>query len=409
MSTHQGARIPVPPAGSEQLSWRPQRPEVYSGAERARQTGAYAAAVPAEIAGLEVRLSAADAADAEEAARALVAFDAHAVRALGVDDPALAPMSAILLRTESASSSQIERLTTSAKQLALAEIDEGEKANAREVVGNVRAMEAALALSADIDEQTILAMHRELLRDDLIDHGEAGRFREQQVWIGGDDAGPIGAEFVAPRHERVPGAVRDVVAFLRRADVPVVPLTAIAHAQFETIHPFVDGNGRTGRALAQAVIRSRGLVRAATVPISAGLLIDTARYFEALDAYRAGDAGPIVRRFAIAFRYAATTGEALVDRLAEQLDDSKAKLAGVRSDAAAWRVLPLLIGQPAVNLRYLVKQGFGEMSALRALGVLTERGVLVERTGRARNRVWQHPGVFSVLDEYAAEIRRHGV
>lgn len=98
-------------------------------------------------------------ADVEDATRALVAFDRHAQSRLGTDNPALGPMTAILLRTESASSSQIEQLTTSAKQLALAEIDEGDKANALTVIGNVRAMEAALQLSDDISEDSILATH----------------------------------------------------------------------------------------------------------------------------------------------------------------------------------------------------------------------------------------------------------
>ncbi len=96
-----------------------------------------------------------------------------------------------------------------------------------------------------------------------------------------------------------------------------------------------------------------------------------------------------------------------MDNLVEQLEESRAKMTGLRSDAAAWKVLPTLIGQPAVNSKYLMsKLGLGEMAAQRALDALTDRGVLVETSGRGRNRVWQHPGVFEVLDGYAAQIRR---
>jgi Fic family protein len=86
----------------------------------------------------------------------------------------------------------------------------------------------------------------------------------------------------------------DLVAFAGRTDVPVLIQAAIAHAQFETIHPFPDGNGRTGRALLQGMLRHGGLTRNITVPVSAGLLNDTNAYFRALAEYRAGKADAIV-------------------------------------------------------------------------------------------------------------------
>jgi len=356
-----------------------------------------------------VRISTADlAADIDDASRALGDFDTHAAVRLGSDNPAIGPMAAILLRTESASSSQIEHLTTSARQIALAEIDEGDRANAALVVGNVRAMEAAIALADRLDEQTILGMHRELLRGSHSMRGEAGRFRSELVWIGGrDSAGPRGADYIAPQHGLLPAAVADLVTFMGRGDLPALAQVAVAHAQFETIHPFADGNGRTGRALAHAMLRAKGLTRHQTVPISAGLLRDTTGYFAALGAYRDGDAAPIIRRFADATRFAAVTGRTLVDDLAARDDESAQKLAGVRSQAVAWRVLPLLVGQPVVNARYLAATlNTTERSAHRALDILVERGVLVERTGWRRNRVWQHPGILDVLDDYAEMVRR---
>lgn len=380
---------------------------MFSRAEVTRQTGPYEATIAAPIAGWRPEVSGADAADVEDATRELVAFDEHARRALGTDDPALGPMAAILLRTESASSSQIEQLTTSARQLALAEIGEGEKVNALTVIGNVRAMEAALALSFDITEDAILHMHAALLRHQAGLEHEAGRYRQEQVWIGPGEAGPRRAEFVAPHHDRVPGAIADLLRFIRRSDISVLVQTAVAHAQFETIHPFVDGNGRTGRALAQSILRNKGLVRSTSVPISAGLLVQTGRYFDALTAFRGGDAGPIIRAFASASRIAASTGTQLVDDLVLQLAESREKMLGLRSDAAAWKILPALVGQPAVNASYLRDRlGLGEMATLRALDALAERGVLDETTGRERNRVWQHRGIFAALDDYAETISR---
>ncbi|MDL9978239.1 Fic family protein [Microbacterium sp. ASV49] len=405
-----GVRIPVDPVSHETFEWKPRAPEMYSRAEVERQTGPYEASITASIANWDARLSGEDVADVEDATRQLVAFDQHAQRTLGTGSPALGPMTAILLRTESASSSQIEHLTTSAKQLALAEIDEGEKRNALTVVGNVRAMEAALALADDISEDMILAMHQALMSHQAGLEHEAGTYRREQVWIGAGNAGPRHAEFVPPHHDRIPGAIQDLIAFARRQDVSVLVQVAVTHAQFETIHPFVDGNGRTGRALAQSVLRNKGLVGSTAVPLSAGLLVDVDRYFAALGAFRDGDAGPIIREFASASRIAATTAARLVDDLVRELDESRDKMRGIRANAAAWRVLPALVGQPAVNTKYLIHTlGLGEMAALRALDALTERDVLIETTGRTRSRVWEHRGIFAVLDAYAETIRRMSI
>jgi Fic family protein len=399
--------IPVPAATYEAQTWTPAESGYYSRAEVRRQRGTYHSIVPARLADWHPKLSTAVAADVEDGARALVDFDRHALGILGAESPALGPMSAILLRTESSSSSQIENLTTSARQLALAEIGQSDKANAQTVVGNVRAMEAALRLSDHIETAAILTMHGELMRHQPGFEQHAGRFREEAVWIGRDNAGPIGADFVAPRHERVLESVQDIVEFADRDDLPVLIQVAVAHAQFETIHPFVDGNGRTGRALAQAMLRSKGLVEHITVPISAGLLTDIETYFAALNAFRAGDAGPIVHRFADASRFAAASGRVLVDDLATQLAEAREKLAGVRVHAAAWKVLPRLIGQPVINANFLTSElEMNDVTAQRTLELLTNRQILVERTGLRRNRIWQHSGILDVLDNYAAMIRR---
>ncbi len=397
----------VTPVGRETHEWAPRAPEIYSQAEVRRQTGAYESAVAASIANQRLDIPSALAADIEDATRALLDFDTYVQRVLGTSDASLGPMSAILLRTESSSSSQIEQLTTSSKQLALAEIGEGRTGNAIEVMGNVRAMEAALELSERIDGQSILAMHEKLLNTSPTLSQHAGKWRSELVWIGGDNAGPRRAAFVAPQYGRVPSAIADVVAFAGRVDVPALAQIATAHAQFETIHPFVDGNGRTGRALVQAMLRHRGIARNITVPLSAGLLVNTESYFAALSSYRDGDAGPIIRRFADASRYAAATGKTLVDGLAAQLWVSRDLLDGVRRQAWAWKVLPHLVEQPVMSTKYLKRKfAIRDETAIRALETLAERGVLAEKTGAKRNRVWEHKGILSVLDDYAASIRR---
>ncbi|GAB4096008.1 hypothetical protein GCM10028787_14830 [Brachybacterium horti] len=119
-----------------------------------------------------------------------------------------------------------------------------------------------------------LDIHRALLGDDAVHGQDAGRLREQLVWVGRRASSPVGAGFVAPEAEDVPAAMEDLLDFVARTDLPPLLHAALAHAQFETIHPFTDGNGRTGRALVHAMLRGTGLLRTVTAPVSAGLLRD---------------------------------------------------------------------------------------------------------------------------------------
>ncbi|MDO9590439.1 MAG: Fic family protein [Microcella sp.] len=399
--------LQVPRAARERRSWRPRDTGYYSRRELERQSGEYESIIPIALADWQPSIAAELVAELDDATSALIDFDSYADRRLGTGDATLGPMAAILLRSESASSSQIENLTTSARQLAMAELGEPSAANSRTVVGNVRAMEAALALADRLEADTILQMHQALLQhqEGMAEH--AGKWRDELVWIGPGDAGPLTAEFVAPHHEHLPAALDDLVTFMARNDLPVLLHVAVAHAQFETLHPFVDGNGRTGRALAQAMLKAKRVVTRSTVPLSSGLLVDIDGYFAALSAFREGDAAPIALRFAHAALFAAATGVELIDALADALEDARAKLTGVRSDAAAHRVLPLLIGQPIVTSGYLTRTlGINEVAAKRAVDTLVERDVLVETSGRSRNRTWAQPGMLAALDRYARGVRR---
>lgn len=399
--------IPIAPIGQERHLWHPADDAYLSRSARARETGPYFSAVPHPIRNCQFVIPSDVSADLEETAQDLGRLDTYAAVKLGSQNRVLGPMSAILLRTESSSSSQIENLTVGAKNLALQELGEGVGGNAAIVVGNVHAMEAALDLSQTLDEQNLLAMHRALLETQAGWDAYAGRYRDELVWVGGSSAGPRNASHVGPQPELVRPAIMDALDFLSRNDLPVILQCAIAHAQFETIHPFADGNGRVGRALIHAILRNKGLIRHVTPPVSAGLLTNTRKYFDALTTYRQGDARPIVDCLTYACRYAAQTGITLIDQLTEQLDIARQALHGVRRDAAAWTVLPLLIEQPIITPQYLVSHtDCTPATARRAIEILTERGVLSEIRGGRRNMVWAHKGVLAVLDDYAAQIRR---
>jgi Fic family protein len=339
-------------------------------------------------------------ATAAEASNEISRFDAE----MGGE---IAPFHAVLLRSESTSSSQIENLTASARSIAEAELGDTGRRNASEIVANTNAMKAAIALSDRIDADAILAMHRALMEQ--TDPDTAGQWRSQQVWIGGSNLGPHDALFVPPQHTRVEPAIDDLVRFVTRDDLPALTQAAIAHAQFETIHPFPDGNGRTGRALLHAMLRAKALTRTVTVPVSAGLLTDTRTYFAALTAYRDGDPTGIVIRVAEASFAAIANGRRLVSDLRAVRQDWDRRIAA-RSDSAAWRVADLLLRHPVINSSLLTRElGIKANNAPRYIQPLEKANVLVEFTDRKRNRAWRTPEILEALDAFATRAGRRRI
>lgn len=387
-----------PALGSEERPWT--IPEGISRTERHRLSTTYTAAVVPEIANIaRVPLPGEVEALVAEASSEIARFDAQ----VGAD---IAPFSSILLRSESAASSKIENLTASAKAIALAELGDPSRRNASVIVANTHAMQAALALADRLDETAILRMHAALLGPT---HPEwSGRWREQQVWIGGSNAGPFRALYVAPHHEHVPGLMRDLVRFLDRDDLAPLTQAAVAHAQFETIHPFPDGNGRVGRALVHALLRGKGLTRHVTVPVSAGLLVDTDSYFTALGEYRHGDPGPLVHRLADASFAAIANGRTLVGELHELRDrwDERIK---ARRGATAWAAADLLLRQPVVDSA-LVQEALQvpAMTANRAIEALVDAQILTKVSGNYRDRKWAANEVLAALDAFAARTGTRG-
>ncbi|HKY13934.1 MAG TPA: Fic family protein [Microthrixaceae bacterium] len=362
-----------------------------------RVRGPYEAAVVPCVASASVALSSPVAAAVDDAAAEVARFDAE----LGHE---IAPFAAVLLRSESAASSKIENLTASARAIAEAELNPRGGRNASLIVANERAMIAAIAMAEQIDQDAILEMHAALLGQSAPDI--AGRWRDQQVWIGGGDLGPHDAMFVPPHHERVEAAVADLVTFIERDDIPVLAHAALAHAQFETIHPFPDGNGRVGRALVHAHLRSKGLTRSVTVPVSAGLLTDTDTYFEALTSYRDGDVAPIVEAFATAALRATTNARQLVADLHAARDDWQTRIKA-RRHANAWRAADVLFRHPVVNAALVADElGIEPTNSYRVLRPLVDAGVIVEFTDRTRDRLWRAPDVLTALDQFAARAGR---
>jgi Fic family protein len=228
-----------------------------------------------------------------------------------------------------------------------------------------------------------------------------GKWRDRQVWIGDRRYGPHDSLFTPPHHARVPAAMDDLVAFAGRSDIQALVHAALVHAQFETIHPFPDGNGRTGRAIIHSLLRRRGITRNVTVPISAGLLVDVDAYFDSLGDYRQGNIEAIIEQM---------TGAAFtaIDNATETLADLDAIAAAwrdritARSDSTIWRLTELLVRRPGVNSNVVEEAlGVSRPAALSAIGKLVELGVLVKARGQERNRAWIAVDVVAALDRFA--------
>lgn len=361
----------------------------------------YEAAVVPPIASLEVAalLDAETAARVGAAHQAIQGFDAEMTEQFGVLE--LGTIDTVLLRSEASSSSQIEHLTASAKQLALAEIGASKSVNARLVQANVAAMEDAARLRV-FDTPSVVQLQRELLGETGLPIG----VREEQVWIGTSGSSPVGADFVAPHHSRVEASLADLWMFLEQpAGLPLAHI-AVAHAQLETIHPFVDGNGRVGRALVHAYLRRRGVTSLVTVPISAGLLADTRAYVEALRAYREGDPVPIVGEFARASLDAAAVGREMLAGLRAVRRDWDGRISA-RRDSVVWRIADQLVGHPAVTAELVATRNDVSAAAARnAIATLVEAGVLIKTSAGRRNQVWVAEEVTSCYDRIAVLIGR---
>lgn len=386
-----------PRVETETLPWSP-TPGTYPRRAAKKMPREYEAAVVPKIANQQLRLSEETRALVEQATVAAVRFDT-------TDAHRVVPFTPLLLRSESAASSRIEQLTSLARKVLEAEVTGRGRGNAALIAANTRQMEAAVERArASVDG--IVEMHRILLTDSAPEI--AGVLRNAQVWIGGSDYSPAGAMFVPPHQRHLGKLMEDLGEFMARDDLPALAQAAIAHAQFETIHPFADGNGRTGRALVHVVLRERSLTTSSALPLSAGLLTDTAGYFAALDAYRGGDVDRIVQLFARAAIDAAERGSWLAGELVAVRDEWNEQLTA-RADALAWRVLDLLLQQPVLTTAAVSAEfGVSAETARNALDRLEADGLVISAQLDKRQRGWRSPDVLALLDEFAEASGRRG-
>ena len=378
------------------------RPEAFGG-RAARRGFTYQAYVPAPIAGAEFLLGshvAAAAANAEQACREL-----------NDNPPALANLEALarqLLRAESVASSRIEGLVLSHRRLAKAAFAaDARDLTAQGVLANIAALERAVALAREVDELTrdhLLEVDRLLFAGTRDEH-LGGLIREEQNWIGGAASTPRNAEFIPPPHELVPDLLDDLCAFCNREDIPAVIQAAIAHAQFETIHPFHDGNGRVGRALILAILRRRGVAPRNLPPVSLALAGEADAYVAGLTSWRNGEEEDWYTVFVDAVYRASTGAGAFAGRVAELQRRWIEQAGNPRQKSGPLRLIELLPSQPIVNVKAAAQLlGGTEERARQAILRLERAGVVRQIAVGSRNRAWECVGLFDLLDRFEREF-----
>lgn len=318
----------------------------------------------------------------------------------------LAGLGELLVRSEAVASSKIEHVYSSLDDLARASVGADAAAGARSTIAASRALTALAASCAGrpLTHDAILTAHHILLDGDLLEGQYAGRYRPLQNWVGGSDFSPRGALHVPPPADLVRPLMDDLVKFSTRTDVPVVAHAALVHGQFESIHPFTDGNGRIGRALIGAMYRYRGLTSATTVPVAAAMLADTDTYFAHLASYRAGDAQPLVRYVAQCTTAAAEAALVTADHLAG-LPALWHDQVTSRRGSSARTLVDALLTAPVLDIaRAESVTGTSRPRAYDALDHLTQAGVLSEITGGSRSRVWVASAVMDELAELEERI-----
>ena len=395
-------------------------PQLAAPVARERRGGRYEAYVPDYLSGWAPRLSVGLVATAGAAASAVEKLNR---RAVGPGPHPLDTFAYVLLRVEAVASSRIEGIELSPRRLLTAEAEHragGRSSDRRagEVLANVEAMEEAILVAAaggQLQTADLLEIHRLLMsaspHPDL-----GGRIRDTQNWIGSSAYTPVGASFVPPPPDKVPPLLADLMAYVNRTDLPPLIQAGIAHAQFETVHPFADGNGRTGRALIHAILRRREAAPVFVPPVSAALARSRDSYIDGLGAWRHVGAADDPSRDHAAEQWLGTFLEATHDACHEAhryLDavagleaDLRGRAGPVRRGSSADLLLGLLPACPIFSIdsaaaairRSTVATG-------QAVNQLTNSGILTVRTvGKQRYRIFEAPDVTRLITRLDREL-----
>lgn len=380
-----------PAHDAENLPW-------ISNSTRRPEIDDYDASIPPDIADLPITLDPATLNDCRIAAVEIALLDRD-------ENANLAAIEPFLLRTEAIASSRIEEELTTVDQLARAEAGIKAPKTARTVKASIDGLRHMVDNSANgVDLETILAAHRPMFIDDPREREYAGRLRDVQNWIGGSDRSPLNAAHVPPAPGRVDHLMGDLVAFSNRTDLDPIVQAAIAHTQFESIHPFTDGNGRVGRSLINGIWRYRQLTTSVAVPVASAIVADREHYFELVDRYRTGDTafvGYLADAAIRSSREARVSAKTIVALPGQWQETVRA-----RAGSAAFTLMGMLPANPIVDADDVKRlTGTSVAGAYKAIDRLVEAGVLRPLTQSQRYMTWAAGDVLDEADDLVSRLR----
>lgn len=384
---------------------------------RDRQGCAYRAYVPDPLMGRTFAFAGDVAADVADAEAAVIRLNSQASALVSTE-----VVARLLLRAEAVASSKIEGLHANARRLLRVEaarefgMSGRRDITAEEVLGNVDAMSEALVAAEGeeaITVDSILRIHAALLANTpLEEHG--GTVRLEQNWVGGSAYNPCSAAFVPPPPALVPGLLADLAEFCNTDSLPAVAQAAIVHAQFETIHPFIDGNGRTGRALIHMIFRRRGIAPHVVPPISFILATLPTDYVAGLTMFRyvgepdSSGATDGLNRWVALFAGCCTraVSDAMIyeERIREIQRRWRDTVGSVRRNSTLDLLLEILPGTPVITVTGAARMlGRSFRAASGAVDELVQAGVLEQVNVGRRNRAFE---ARDVLDAFTDLERR---
>ena len=312
------------------------------------------------------------------------------------------------IRREAVLSSQIEGTQSSLSDLLLFELEEAPGVPIDDVVevsNYVNALEHGMARlrgGFPLSNRLIREMHEKLLSRGRGSEKQPGEFRRSQNWIGGTRPG--NAHFVPPP----PALVEEVMSALERvfhdakAPYPVLVTAALAHVQFETIHPFLDGNGRVGRLLIPILLHNAGMLQQPLLYLSLYFKQHRDEYYRLLDRVRtAGDWEAWLDFFLEGVETTATGAVETAQRLVALFREDTARVQATgRGAATMLRVLQTLHERPVLTLNEVSRRaGLSFPTAAKGMAALAELGLARELTGNRRNRVFSYQRYLAILGE----------
>jgi Fic family protein len=312
------------------------------------------------------------------------------------------------VRREAVLSSQIEGTQASLADVLRFEAGGEERfADVSEVVNYVAAMNHGLERleRVPLSLPLIREIHARLMSGSRVEHAAPGEFRALQNWVGPRGCTPATASYVPPPPDAMHDALRDLEGFLHEESQPALVHAALAHAQFETIHPFLDGNGRVGRLLITYLLCHRRVLARPLLYLSHYLKRHRQEYYDRLQAIRDGGRWEEWLGFFLrGVEEVATEATATARQILALQRDHAARLHGEGKTAGSLlRLLDYLFEHPICSARMVERDlGVTFATATKLIGRLTDLGLVEELTGGKRNRRFRFTAYLRLIDDQAS-------